>query len=106
MWDRKSLWCDPACRGFGRPDCSLAPSNQVRRYHSAGGVSGIFRPQKKSLHAPGDRAMAGVPASFGQKGSEEHRLILFIACSSPRCFFQLRAQIQTAVQVFVRKFGF
>ena len=32
----------------------FAPSHQVRLYHSAGDVPGIFRPQKTSLHAPGD----------------------------------------------------
>ena len=32
----------------------FAPSDQVRLYHSAGDVPGIFRPQKTSLHAPGD----------------------------------------------------
>ena len=51
--------------------------------------------------------MAGVPASSGQKGSEDHRLMLFMASgSSPRCFFQLRAQIQTVVEVFVSKLRF
>ena len=52
-------------------------------------------------------AMAEVPASSGQKGSEEHRIMLFMASgSSPRCSFQLRAQIQTVVEVFVSKLGF
>jgi hypothetical protein len=33
--------------------------------------------------------------------------MLFMASgSSPRCFFQLRAQIQTVVEVFVSKLGF
>ena len=53
-WDCKSLRWNPACRGFGRPDYCLAPSSYVRLCYSTGGVSGIFRPQKTSLHAPGD----------------------------------------------------
>ena len=32
----------------------FARSDQVRLYHSAGDVSGIFRPPKTSLHASGD----------------------------------------------------
>ena len=51
-------------------------------------------------------AMAGAPASSGQRGSQEHRIMLFMASgSSPRCSFQLRAQIQTVVKVLVSKLG-
>ena len=72
----------------------------------AGGYRKL-RAEKESLGKVSALAMAGVPASSGQKGSEEHRLMLFMASgSSPRCFFQLRAQIQTVVEVFVSKLGF
>ena len=33
-------------------------------------------------------------------------MLLMDSGSSPRCFFQLRAQIQTVVEVFVSKLGF